>query len=75
MNGHTYCMSVSDVRVGDRVELHPATDMWMRGARTGEVVEIGKKRVRIRLDAIQNRTYRVDPALLRVVAAQLEMEV
>ena len=24
--------------IGDRVELHPATDLWMRGARYGEVV-------------------------------------
>ena len=24
--------------VGDRVELHPAMDLWMRGARYGKVV-------------------------------------
>jgi hypothetical protein len=24
--------------VGDRVELHPGTDLWMRGARYGDVV-------------------------------------
>jgi hypothetical protein len=25
------------VRVGDRIELHPAHDLWMRGARFGTV--------------------------------------
>lgn len=28
------------ISVGDRVELHPATDLWMRGARFGEAVKI-----------------------------------
>lgn len=40
----------SRFRIGDRVELHPATDWWMRGARYGEVVRITKSRVRVRLD-------------------------
>lgn len=40
-----------DFRVGDRVELHPATDMWMRGARYGEVKRIGRKLLTVRLDA------------------------
>ena len=26
--------------VGDRVELHPGTDLWMQGARYGEVVPV-----------------------------------
>jgi hypothetical protein len=26
--------------VGDRVELHPGTDLWMRGARYGDVVGV-----------------------------------
>lgn len=44
--------------VGDRVELHPACDLWMRGARYGTVV--GRSltpcdRVRVRLDAIPGR--------------------
>jgi hypothetical protein len=39
--------------VGDRVELHPATDLWMRGARYGVVVGVSltpKDRVRVKLD-------------------------
>ena len=67
MSSHQYCTSVSDVRVGDRVELHPATDMWMRGARVGEVIATNTKYVRIRLDALPTRTCRVDPTLLRVI--------
>ena len=42
-------------RTGDRVELSPSTDAWMRGARFGEIVGIirGRKhgvRARIKLD-------------------------
>ena len=48
---------------GERIQLHPATDMWMRGARYGAVVKmlpnsglpnaqgIRPDRVRVRLDA------------------------
>jgi hypothetical protein len=40
--------------VGDRVELHPGTDLWMRGARYATVVGRSltpKDRVKVRLDA------------------------
>ena len=40
--------------VGDRVEIHPGTDMWMRGARYGVVVGQSltpADRVRVRMDA------------------------
>lgn len=30
-------------RKGTRVELHPALDLWMRGARYGTVTRIGKR--------------------------------
>lgn len=30
----------SRLRAGDRVELHPGCDLWMRGARFGEVQKI-----------------------------------
>ena len=46
--------------VGDRVELHPGTDLWMRGARFGEVVGLSltpKDRVRVRLDKLPKRTF------------------
>jgi len=39
------------MELGTRVQLHPATDWWMRGARFGEVVKIGRKLIHVRLDA------------------------
>lgn len=42
--------TVNDFKIGQRVQLHPATDLWMRGSRWGTVVAIGRKFVRIRLD-------------------------
>ena len=50
-DGNTYT-------IGDRVELHPATDLWMMGARFGEVVGTSltpNDRVRVKLDAFPNR--------------------
>lgn len=35
---------------GDRVELHPATDRWMRGDRFGTVVKLGRMYVHIEMD-------------------------
>ena len=46
--------------VGDRVELHPGTDLWMRGARFGVVVGISltpNDRVRVRLDKMPGRIF------------------
>ncbi len=34
-----YGESVIDFSTGDRVELHPATDLWMQGARYGNVLK------------------------------------
>lgn len=39
-----------DVVVGDRVELHPATDAWMMGDRFGDVIKVGTKLVHVRMD-------------------------
>lgn len=41
--------------IGDRVELHPGTDLWMRGARYGEVIGSSltpNDRVHVRLDKL-----------------------
>ncbi len=41
--------------LGDRVEIHPASDYWMRGARYGTVVRTSltpKDRVHVRLDKV-----------------------
>jgi hypothetical protein len=37
-------------KVGDRVQLHPATDQWMQGDRYGEVVRISLTWVSVKLD-------------------------
>lgn len=42
--------------VGDRVEIHPSTDLWMRGARYGKVVRSSitpKDRVHVIMDKIE----------------------
>ena len=46
--------------IGDRVEIHPATDLWMRGARFGVVVGLSltpNDRVRVRLDKLPKRVF------------------
>jgi hypothetical protein len=43
-------MEINEIREGDRCELHPATDYWMRGARFGTVTKVGRKWVSVRLD-------------------------
>ena len=46
--------------VGDRVEIHPATDVWMRGARYGTVVSRSltpTDRVHVELDAMPGRKF------------------
>lgn len=53
--------SIRDIKSGDRIQLHPGTDMWMRGARYGVVVRVGKKWVAVRLDAT-GRTYKFSPS-------------
>lgn len=43
------------IKVGDRVELNPACDLWMRGAKYGTVIGISstlKDKVRVRLDRL-----------------------
>jgi len=46
--------------IGDRVELHPGTDLWMRGARYGTVTGsslTSADRVRVQLDAMPGRKF------------------
>lgn len=45
-----------EYKIGDRIELHPGTDLWMRGARFGEVVGTSltpDDRVRVKLDKLK----------------------
>lgn len=59
---------LSAYRAGDRVQLHPATDLWAMGARYGDVVRVTGQRVHVRLDAT-GRTVRLEPAnILEIVA-------
>lgn len=46
--------------VGDRVELHPGCDLWMRGARYGTVVAMSitpNDRVHVELDKLPGRKF------------------
>ena len=49
--------TLRDFRIGQRVQMHPATDLWMQGARYGNVVNIGRKYVAVRLDCIKRIVY------------------
>lgn len=40
-------------RRGDRVQMHPATDLWMRGARYGTVLSATADHVTVKLDALR----------------------
>lgn len=58
--------------VGDRVELHPGTDLWMRGARYGSVVGLSltpNDRVRVRLDKLPRRVFSGSAGTFRFVAS------
>jgi len=53
---------------GTRVELHPATDAWMRGDRWGEVVAVMCRRGRVCYRVKMDRSGRV----LRVAQGNLQ---
>jgi hypothetical protein len=42
--------TMADFYKDQRIELHPATDLWMAGARYGTVVKVGRTRVHVQLD-------------------------
>lgn len=55
MSGTLYGYDGREIRTGDRVELHPSTDLWMRGARFGTCVGFSLTpldRVRVKLDKV-----------------------
>ena len=56
--------SPADFRVGQRVQIHPGTDRWMRGDRFGEVVAIGRKWVKVKFDR-SGDLVQVAPGLLQ----------
>lgn len=54
---------MKDPRIGQRCELHPATDRWMMGDKYGEIVAVSKK-VRSYIDPKDPRNGRVFTVLL-----------
>jgi hypothetical protein len=53
-------MVITDFKVGDRIQLHPATDLWAFGVKYGNVLAIGRKLLHVKLDNGWKR--RVNPA-------------
>lgn len=50
----------AEYTIGDRVELHPGTDLWMQGARFGLVVAMSLTpldRVRVEVDELPGRSF------------------
>lgn len=52
--------SVRDFLPGYRVQLHPATDAWMRGDRYGTITQVGRKNLHVQMDR-SGRSLRVAP--------------
>ncbi len=65
-----YGESVIDFSTGDRVELHPATDLWMQGARYGNVLKPRQYHnttmVLVKLDKKREPVYVVPSDLRRI---------
>jgi hypothetical protein len=59
--------TLENFAIGDRVELHPATNLWFRGARYGTVRGIGRKLVKVHVDKL-DRVVGFPPASLRILA-------
>lgn len=43
-------MTLNDFKVGDRVQISPACDRWMMGDKYGEVIRIGRRLLRLKMD-------------------------
>lgn len=46
-------LELKELNVGDRVQMHPATDCWMRGDKFAEVLLLARSWVRVRFDRDQ----------------------
>jgi hypothetical protein len=60
--------NLHDFAVGERVELHPATDAWMQGDRYGQVVLLGRRYVHIKMER-SGRVLRKAPRHVMKVAS------
>jgi len=56
----TSLYSIASFKVGDRVELAPFMDRWMRGDRFGAITRIGRKKLGVKLDR-SGQTITVSP--------------
>lgn len=45
--------TIADFYKDQRIEMHPATDLWMMGARYGTVTKVGRTRVYVQLDKVK----------------------
>lgn len=58
--------TLDEYRVNDRIEMHPATDRWMRGDRYGNIVKIGRRFLHIKMDR-SGQTIRAEPSCIQRV--------
>jgi hypothetical protein len=69
MNGIIRGYDSKIIRHGDRIELHPATDLWMRGVRYGTVVGTSLTpdgRIHVELDLLRG-TFAAHAGTLRSI--------
>jgi hypothetical protein len=53
--------STTQFTVGDRVQLHPATDAWMMGDRYGTITKLGRLNLHVAMD-VSGKTRKVAPS-------------
>jgi hypothetical protein len=68
-NTHVYGTCPADFTVGQRVATHPASGAFMKGMRFGEVIGVGRTRVKVRMD-IGQRVIFFGPGYLAHMADQ-----
>lgn len=54
-------MMLCQLRPWKRVQLHPGTDLWMRGARYATVTRVGRKWAYIALDVRPGKEIKIAP--------------
>jgi hypothetical protein len=61
--------TLEDFAVGQRVQVHPACDLWMRGARYGTVEKVGRQYIHVHIDrsGFNGTTYSIAPHNLLAV--------
>jgi hypothetical protein len=61
-------LAITDFRIGQRVEISPACDLWMRGARCGEIRRIKDGILFIKMDNPRvRRQARVTPQYIQKI--------